>query len=44
MLVEHTFIYKIRAVEVRKIFKQMKTGKDTGPDDIPRRSWGDLVN
>lgn len=35
MLAEHTFICRTRAVEVRKIFKQMKTGKATGPYDIP---------
>ena len=39
LFVEHTFLHRIRVVEVRKALKQMKTGKATGPNDIPIEAW-----
>ena len=38
-LAKHTFFRRILVVEVRIALKQMKTGKATGPDDIPIEAW-----
>ena len=35
----HTFLRRIRVVEVRKSLKQMNTGKTTGLDDILIEAW-----
>ena len=44
-LAKHTFFSTISVVEVRIALKQMKTGKATGPDDIPietRKYFGEV--
>lgn len=38
-LAGHILYRKIRVVEAQKELTQMKTGKATGPNDIPIEAW-----